>query len=77
MDSFQTVIIKVLSGAYDAATVAAGAVVAAGAGAGEGCALGGALSSNDNIREAIGFQQTVKERDNSHYCRGNRCLWRC
>ena len=44
MDSFQTVIIKVLSGAYDAATVAAGAVVAAGAGAGEGCALGGALS---------------------------------
>ena len=41
MDSFQTVIIKVLSGAYDAATVAAGAVVA---GAGAGCALGGALS---------------------------------
>ena len=36
MDSFQTVIIKVLSGAYDAATVAAEA--------GEGCALGGALS---------------------------------
>jgi hypothetical protein len=71
MDSFQTVIIKVLSGAYDAA------VVAAGAGAGEGCALGGALSSNDNVREAIGFQQTVKERDNSRYCRGNRCLWRC
>ena len=69
MDSFQTVIVKVLSGAYDAATVAAGA--------GAGCALGGALSSNDNIREAIGFQQTVKERDNSHYCRGNRCLWRC
>jgi len=36
MDSFQTVIIKVLSGADDAATVAAGA--------GAGCAVGGALS---------------------------------
>jgi len=41
MDSFQTVIIKALSGAYDAATIAAGAVAA---GAGEGCAVGGALS---------------------------------
>ena len=77
MDSFQTVIIKVLSGAYDAATVASGAVVAAGAVAGEGCALGGALSSNDNIREAIGFPQKDKEIDNLRYCRGNRCLWRC
>jgi len=77
MDSFQTVIIKVLSGAYDAATVAAGAVVA---GAGAGCAVCTwrcPVEGNDNIREAIGFPQKVKEIDNLRYCRGNRCLWRC
>jgi hypothetical protein len=47
LDSFQRVTIKVLSGAYDAATVAAGDVVvvaaAAAVAAGVGCAVGGAL----------------------------------
>jgi hypothetical protein len=40
------VIIKVLRGAYDASTVAAGAVAA---GAGEGCGLGGTLSKTVTI----------------------------